>query len=222
MADAARRHRALRAATARRRRQKGPDRGHRSSWSTGTGSSERRDLGGATWSRRRLVTASWTRLSRALRQRAAAAIDAQTLDQLEEDHLGRVRPPRAELDDPRVAAGTLRVARRDLLEQLVDDELVVVRAPTSAWRRACRSPRLASVISFSNSGLTAFAFGLGGLDPLVLDQLLREVAKQRLAVRRVAAQLVALLRWCRIASLRPDSRRLVLRAARGRARAGSR
>src|SRR5690606_8464991 len=28
----------------------------------------------------------------------------------------------------------------------------------SAWRRACRSPRLASVISCSTSGLTAFAF----------------------------------------------------------------
>src|SRR3954470_13288816 len=27
-----------------------------------------------------------------------------------------------------------------------------------AWRRACRSPRLASVISFSTSGLTALAF----------------------------------------------------------------
>src|SRR4029077_7213086 len=28
----------------------------------------------------------------------------------------------------------------------------------SAWRRACRSPRLARVISCSTSGLTAFAF----------------------------------------------------------------
>ena len=62
------------------------------------------------------------------RRRAASASKPVVLDQLEEDHLGRVRPARAELDDPRVAAGTLRVARRDLLEQLVDDELVVVRA----------------------------------------------------------------------------------------------
>ena len=42
------------------------------------------------------------------------------LNQLEEDHLGGVGPPRAELDDPGVAARALRVARRDLLEQLVD------------------------------------------------------------------------------------------------------
>ena len=53
------------------------------------------------------------------------AVRSKALDQLEEDHLGGVGATGAELDDPRVAAGTLCVARRDLLEQLVDNELVL-------------------------------------------------------------------------------------------------
>src|SRR5205085_2386099 len=46
-------------------------------------------------------------------------------DQLQQHHLGRVRSPRPQLQDPRIAAGPLGVARRDLLEQLVDHELVL-------------------------------------------------------------------------------------------------
>ena len=64
---------------------------------------------------------------------------------------------RAELDDPRVAAGALGVARGDLIDQLVDDELVLTERARSS-RRECRSPRFASVIIFSTSGLTALAF----------------------------------------------------------------
>src|ERR1700735_5371934 len=48
-------------------------------------------------------------------------------DEFEQDHLGRVRPTRSELQDPRIAAVTLLVARRDLLEQLVDRELVLAK-----------------------------------------------------------------------------------------------
>ena len=47
------------------------------------------------------------------------------LDQLEEDHLGRVGATRAELDDPGVAAVAPLIAGRDLHEQLVDRELVL-------------------------------------------------------------------------------------------------
>src|SRR3954466_12990588 len=43
-------------------------------------------------------------------------------DEFEEDHLRGVRPARAELHDARVAAGALRVARRDLLEELVHEK----------------------------------------------------------------------------------------------------
>ena len=42
------------------------------------------------------------------------------LHQLEVDHLARVRLARPELEDPRVAARAVRIARRDLLEELVD------------------------------------------------------------------------------------------------------
>src|SRR5688500_14949318 len=52
---------------------------------------------------------------------------ARRSDQFQEDHLGRVRPARPELDDPRVAAVAVRVARGDLLEQLVDEELVLAQ-----------------------------------------------------------------------------------------------
>src|SRR5215210_5687964 len=85
------------------------------------------------------------------------------LHQLQIDHLGRVRSTRAELDDPGVPAGALRVAGRQLLDQLLE------------------------------LGLHGLRLGLAGPDPLVLDQLPGEVLHQRLAVRGVAAQLVALL-----------------------------
>ncbi len=49
----------------------------------------------------------------------------RTSDEFEQNHLGRVRPTRPQLQDPRVTAMTLFVARRDLLEQLVDRELVL-------------------------------------------------------------------------------------------------
>src|SRR5262249_18460680 len=46
-----------------------------------------------------------------------------SLDQLEVDHLRGVRRARAQLEDPRVPARALGVARRDLLEELVDHAL---------------------------------------------------------------------------------------------------
>src|SRR3954469_15138937 len=45
------------------------------------------------------------------------------VDELEVRHLGRVTLTRADLDDPRVAAGSVREARSDLVEELLDDRL---------------------------------------------------------------------------------------------------
>src|SRR5918998_6895062 len=45
------------------------------------------------------------------------------VDELEVDHLSRVAGPRADLDDPRVAAGAVGEAWRDLAEELVRDRL---------------------------------------------------------------------------------------------------
>src|SRR5215207_9608868 len=77
-----------------------------------------------------------------------------------------------------------------------------------AWRRACRSPRLARVISFSTSGLTALAFAwlvlIRSCSISCLDRFERSAS-------RCAASRLSLLRFlrCRIGPLR-SSRRSVL------------
>ena len=62
----------------------------------------------------------------------------------------------------------------------------------SACRRACRSPRFASVIELLDLRLDHLGLRLARLDPLVLDHLAAEVLHQRLAVPGVAGELVAL------------------------------
>src|SRR3954471_2115437 len=114
------------------------------------------------------------------------------LDELEEDHLGRIRAALTELDDPRVAAGPVRVARTDLLEQLVDDE------PVLAERREGLAPGVETAAlgerdQLLDLGLDGLGLRLAGLDPLVLDQLAREVAQERLAMGGITAELVSLL-----------------------------
>src|SRR5579859_603765 len=65
----------------------------------------------------------------------------------------------------------------------------------SAWRRACRSPRLASVISFSISGLTAFALAC-----VVLTRSCSMISFERFisSALRCAESRLSLLRvfWC--------------------------
>src|SRR5215217_2977174 len=99
---------------------------------------------------------------------------------------------RAELQDPGVAALAVGVARSDLLEQAVHDELVLPerggRLPASVLITA-----LGERDQLLDLRLGRLRLGFGRLDPLVLDDLLREVHQQRLAVRRVAAELVSLL-----------------------------
>src|SRR3954468_2932597 len=74
-----------------------------------------------------------------------------------------------------------------------------------AWRRACRSPRLASVMSFSSSGLTALA-----LASVVLMRSWSMTSTHRLAIRdlRCAASRDSLGRvfWWRMGSclVRPE------------------
>src|SRR3954453_8190582 len=113
-------------------------------------------------------------------------------EELEKDPLARVRAPGAELQDPRVAAVALRVARSDLLEQAVNDELVLAergrRLPASVLVTALGEGDQLLDLRLGGLGLC-----FGRLDPLVLDDLLGEVQQQRLAVRRVAAELVSLL-----------------------------
>src|SRR6266542_3028226 len=114
------------------------------------------------------------------------------LDELEEDHLGGVGAARAELDDPRVPAGALRVAGGDLLEQLVDDEAVLAQLGEGPAPRV-EIATLRERDEFLHLRLYRLRLRLAGLDALVLDQLAREVAHERPAMRRVAAELVALL-----------------------------
>src|SRR5262245_6717903 len=114
------------------------------------------------------------------------------LYQLEEDHLGRIRPARAELHDPRVAAGALRVTRGHLLEELVNEEAVLPQlrhAPPARVQVAALGER----DELLDLGLDGLRLRLRCLDPLVLDQIAREVAQQRPAVGRVAGELVPLL-----------------------------
>ena len=124
--------------------------------------------------------------------RAAAGVRRGALDELEEDHLGRVRPARAQLEDAGVAALALRVAGGDLLEQLVDDELVLAEA----GHRQAAGVAVALLGEGDQPlqlGLDGLGLGLGRLDALVVDHLAAEVHEQRLAVRRVARQLALLL-----------------------------
>src|SRR6185369_16865826 len=110
---------------------------------------------------------------------------------LEVNHLGRVRRTRTELEDPGVATRTLGVTRGDLVEQLVDDALVGVledrhRLPARVQVALARQRDQLLDLRLDRLGL-----GLGGLDPLVVDDLDAEVRQQRLAVRGVAGELVA-------------------------------
>jgi len=45
--------------------------------------------------------------------------------QFQQDHLGRIALSRAKLDDPRIAAGAIRVAGRHIVEELLHDGRIV-------------------------------------------------------------------------------------------------
>src|SRR5687768_5535900 len=106
--------------------------------------------------------------------RSTRAPAAERLHQLEEDHLRGVGPPRAELEDAGVSALSLGVARCDLLEQLVDDELVLPEA-----RHGEPPGVLVALLAERDQPLELrldrLGLGLGGLDALMIDDLAREV-----------------------------------------------
>src|SRR5438132_3217797 len=111
-------------------------------------------------------------------------------DQLEEDHLGRIGVTRPELDDPRVATRTVGVARRDLREELVYEELVLAE-PRERLAPGVKVTALAERDQALQLGLHGLCLRLARLDALVLDDLAAEAAQERLSMRRVAAELVA-------------------------------
>ena len=57
------------------------------------------------------------------------------VDELDVHHRSRVAGPGADLDDPRVAAGALREARRDLVEKAVDSVLAAKERNRFSLRR---------------------------------------------------------------------------------------
>src|SRR3954447_10385749 len=112
-------------------------------------------------------------------------------DQFEVDHLRRVGRARAELQDPGVAARTVLVARGDLLEELVDHALVGVLELRGGLAARVQVALARERDQLLDLRLDRLGLGLGGLDPLVVDDLDAEVGEQRLAMGAVARQLVS-------------------------------
>ena len=109
--------------------------------------------------------------------------------QLEVHHLRGVSVPRAQLHDPRVAARPLGEPGCDLGEQLMDDILGAKLGDRLAPRRQVAA--LAERDHLLGERLDRLRLRFRRLDPTVLDQRAREVRVERLAVRRVAAELLA-------------------------------
>src|SRR3954451_2172336 len=127
------------------------------------------------------------------------------LHQLEVDHLRRVGGARAELEDAGVATRAVLVARRDLLEELVDHVLggVLERRGRLAARVQVALARERDQLL--DLRLDRLGLGLGGLDPLVVDDLDAEVGEQRLAMGAVAGELVTRLLMAHGVLVRPES-----------------
>src|SRR3990172_4877910 len=96
-----------------------------------------------------------------------SSLGKAALDQLEEDDRGAITKARAKLDDARVAAGTLGVARRQLIEDLTGDVLVVDVAEDTASR--CHGAGLAERDHLLCQAADCLGLGLRGADLLVLQ-----------------------------------------------------
>src|SRR5260221_1292374 len=110
------------------------------------------------------------------------------VDELEIDHVGGIAEPRTELDDPRVPTWPVCEPWRHLREEGMHD---VVRPQ----RRERLSPRvqvapLAERDQLLGIRLDRLRLRLGRPDPLVREQRARKVRVERLAVSRVAAELL--------------------------------
>ena len=105
-------------------------------------------------------------------------------EQLDPRHLGAVAGAMPQLEDPGVAARPGGEARADLLNSLVSTSRFGIFCSTC--RIACRSPRRASVMSFSAYGRSSFAFATVVLIPSCSNSdvaMLRSSARRWLAVR---------------------------------------
>src|SRR5205085_1590603 len=138
---------------------------------------------------------------------------ASRSDELQQDHLAGVRAPRAELQDPGVAASALRIARRDLLKQLVHRELVLAQGREGLAPRVQITP-LGQRDQLLDLRLDRLGLGLGGLDALVVDDLLGQPTQQGPPVRGGTAELVAL---ALVTHRRAETLAISPRAATGRA-----
>src|SRR4051795_11182476 len=132
------------------------------------------------------------------------------LDELDVDHFRAVRHARTELEDAGVATRPLRVARGNLLEELVDHALVGVLEDRGRPAARVQVTLARERDQLLDLRLDRLGLGLGGLDPLVVDDLDAEVREQRLAVRHVAGQLVAglLMAHQSVRSVRPRCERV--------------
>src|SRR5207248_660964 len=110
------------------------------------------------------------------------------VDELEINHLGCVAGSVAELDDPGVAARSVGHPRPDVVEQLVHHLLGAEHGERLTARVKVATP--AERDHLLGEGLDGLRLRLGRPDPAVLDERARQVGVQRLAVRRIAAELL--------------------------------
>src|SRR6185312_10649246 len=98
---------------------------------------------------------------------------------------------RPELDDARVTAGSLGVARRDVVEEALDDGLLAQEGNGLPTRVEVAA--LAQRDHLLGHGPHFLGLGQGRADAAVHDQLRGQVGVQRLAVRTVAPELAPAL-----------------------------
>ncbi len=131
------------------------------------------------------------RLVGALRPRAGAVGGALgrgvAIDELDHGHRGVVAVAEARLHDAQIAAvaAARSAARSSSNRRLTSGSLPICAI---AWRRACRSPRLPSVTSFSTIGRRSFAFGSVVTICSCSMSDAGQVGEHRLAVADAAAQ----------------------------------
>src|SRR5438093_10944062 len=111
------------------------------------------------------------------------------VDKLDVHHRSRVARPGADLDDPRITAGTLGEARSDLVEQPVHGVLAAQERHRISLRGDVGGILAGERDQLLRDRPQLLGLGLGGADTAVLEQRARHVREQGLTVRRVPAEL---------------------------------
>src|SRR5690606_36914070 len=114
---------------------------------------------------------------------------ARLIEQLHERHRRRVARPIPHLQDPEIAARTVLEARPELGEELADRRLVA--QPRERETPTAHAVLLRERDQRLDDPPELLRLRQRRLDRLVRQQRCREIAVQRLAVRRVAAELPA-------------------------------